>query len=750
MNTEFSTTQLEKIYSGVYPRNTTSVFLHSVVHDVLSNVVDAIHKLSSYRQQRAFLTRLVTCSIKRVSEDTEELVCNVVSVIVTDVDSQKSEKGRGFNLTKYLTTRLQSIKLHPNKKRRAVAAITKKSRKKAKVDEEDFEDYFGSLDSVDEQDVFESYIKSLSNKERVTLKSTMDKLQQYRKHEKPLKVRLLESGMSLHNKAVVMKKIEQLDQHSNQDGEWVKTSNWVEKLLQIPFGKYHKNPINLKQRKNIRPFLDSVQQNMDKAIYGHAEAKAAILNIVAQEVNNPGCAGNSLALYGPMGNGKTTLIKEGIARAMNRPFAFISLGGATDASFLEGHSFTYEGSVCGKIAEVLIQSKAMNPIIYFDELDKVSKSDKGEEITNLLIHLTDPSQNEHFRDRYFSEVDLDLSKVTFIFSYNAPEKVNPILLDRIHSIETRSLRIKEKLTIVQDYMLPAICKEVGVGLADIRLERDVVDHIITHYTCEGGVRGLKKLLYCIVRTINLRHLRKLKYCDRFVRYPVCITIPSLKKDLFRTRCEVTPTMIRRSNEVGSVNGLYASAGGVGGITIIETKRIRGEKHLDLKLTGMQGKVMQESMHVALSVAYSLVGAATKKLLQRKRKTDGDLGVHCHCPEGSTPKDGPSAGLAITAAIYSLLTNREIRNDVAMTGEINLKGEAMIIGGLEEKLHGAKRAGVKIVLCPRSNQHDLRLIIQNDPDLVDRNFTVVLVDSIHDVLRHAFLSQAAAPRSLQSR
>ena len=193
---------------------------------------------------------------------------------------------------------------------------------------------------------------------------------------------------------------------------------------------------------------------MDNAVYGHNEAKRQIIQMMGQQIRNPNSKGNMLGIWGPPGNGKTSLIKEGIAKAMNKPFIFISLGGATDSSFLEGHSYTYEGSIYGRIVDGLITSKCMDPIIYFDELDKISKTSRGEEISNILVHLTDPVQNSHFRDKYFHGIDIDLSRATMIFSFNDPQNINPILMDRITTVETKYLLLPQKIYIAMNYLLP--------------------------------------------------------------------------------------------------------------------------------------------------------------------------------------------------------------------------------------------------------------------------------------------------------
>jgi hypothetical protein len=307
-----------------------------------------------------------------------------------------------------------------------------------------------------------------------------------------------------------------------------KLKSWIEAVLTLPFGKYTGLDFKTIKPNYVKTFLDNLQKIMDSAVWGHEEPKRQIIQIIGQQIRNPTSKGNVIGIWGPAGNGKTSLIKEGIAKAMNRPFIFISLGGASDASFLEGHSYTYEGSIYGRIANGLIECGSMNPIIYFDELDKISKTHKGQEITNLLVHLTDPVQNNHFRDKYFHNIDLDLSRATFIFSYNDPSLVDPILSDRITQIETKFLLLNQKIHIGSNYLLSAILKEVGLQEKDIIINDELLQIIITEYTREGGVRKLKSILYNIVRELNIANLTKSKLNNNTINFPYNVSIDDIK------------------------------------------------------------------------------------------------------------------------------------------------------------------------------------------------------------------------------
>jgi ATP-dependent Lon protease len=234
-----------------------------------------------------------------------------------------------------------------------------------------------------------------------------------------------------------------------------------------------------------------------------------IMQMLGQLITNPAAIGTAIAIHGPPGTGKTSLVKEGISKILNRPFAFIALGGATDSSFLEGHSYTYEGSMWGKIVQILIDSKCMNPVIYFDELDKISDTPKGEEIAGILTHLTDTSQNSQFHDKYFAEVDFDLSKCLFIFSYNDESKVNPILKDRMYRIMTKGYDQKQKTVISNNYLLPRIREQVKFTEDDIIIPQETIHHIIDeHCNKEDGVRNLKRCMEIIYTKLNLYRLMR--------------------------------------------------------------------------------------------------------------------------------------------------------------------------------------------------------------------------------------------------
>lgn len=348
------------------------------------------------------------------------------------------------------------------------------------------------------------YFKTLTTKEQDRLIEKLRHKVEPTELTVPLKFQILAKDVPPEVERVAMAKYTALQNIDPSTTEYYKANQWVQGYTQLPIGTYRDLPVKLEDGADAcQTFMTSVRKHMDDAIYGHDDAKLQIMQFVSSWIANPAAAGNVLSISGPPGVGKTSLLKDGVAKALGRPFHFITLGGATDASFLDGHSYTYEGSTWGRIVDVLIKSKCMNPIIYFDELDKVSETPKGEEINNLLIHLTDQSQNDRFQDKYFTGIDLDLSRCLFIFSHNNHEKVNPILRDRMYNIRVNGFGMKEKLVIAENYLLPELLREVHL-FERIGISREILTHIIEHFTGdEKGVRELRRCIQTIISKLNL-------------------------------------------------------------------------------------------------------------------------------------------------------------------------------------------------------------------------------------------------------
>lgn len=328
--------------------------------------------------------------------------------------------------------------------------------------------------------------------------------------EKPYRLTLLESTIPTIFKAAAMKKISSLRHMEPGSGEYYKIKNWVDNFMRLPFGKVENLPVSINDGVELcHDFMEKAKKTLDDAVFGLNDAKMQIMQMVGQLITNPKAIGTAIAIHGPPGTGKTSLVKEGISKILNRPFAFIALGGATDSSFLEGHSYTYEGSTWGQIVQILIDSKCMNPVIYFDELDKISDTPKGEEIAGILTHLTDTSQNSQFHDKYFAEIDFDLSKCLFIFSYNDESKVNPILKDRMYRIETKGYDKTQKMVISNQHLLPKIREQVKFDSTDIIIPDETLHYLVEeHCANEDGVRNLKRCLEIIHTKLNLYRLMK--------------------------------------------------------------------------------------------------------------------------------------------------------------------------------------------------------------------------------------------------
>lgn len=353
-----------------------------------------------------------------------------------------------------------------------------------------------------------SYFKNMKISEQKNILKNMVEMNKISTIDKPYKISLIESNIKPEIKAVAMKKINLLSVMDPCTGDYYKNKLWVDTFMSIPFGKYANLPVKLDDGiEQSKLFMKNAKKTLDEAVYGLNDAKMQIMQMLGGWISNPEAVGTSIAIQGPMGTGKTSLIKDGISKILNRPFAFIPLGGATDSSYLEGHSYTYEGSIWGKIVETLISSKCMNPVFYFDELDKVSNTPKGEEIIGILTHLTDTTQNSQFHDKYFSNLDFDLSKALFIFSYNYEEKVNPILKDRMYQIKTKGYDTKDKNIIARDYLISKIEKNINFKKGEVTFADGVFEYIIDKHTSkEKGVRNFKRCLEIIYSKLNLFRL----------------------------------------------------------------------------------------------------------------------------------------------------------------------------------------------------------------------------------------------------
>ena len=403
-----------------------------------------------------------------------------------------------------------------------------KGKKKQKIttdSDSDDEDYvpddvlknivFSIFPSGDDQekkpkkDKYDLYLDSIKKKEKNSLIKKEKDLYKEQNKLIPLKFKILNSPLNDKNKIHILEKIKHFDSLNAFSSEYFKLKKYLDGIDKIPFGIYKNMAINKKQNsKTINNYLTNVKTGLDNCIYGQEKAKNSLIEILAKWVTNPGANGNIIGLCGPPGVGKTSLIKNGLATSIKMPFSFISLGGLADSSSLTGFEYTYEGAKCGRIIEILIENNCMNPIIFFDELDKISETKNGEELVSVLIHLTDPTQNNCFLDKYFSGIEFDLSKAFIIFSFNDENKINPILKDRISIIKFDSFTQENKIKIAKDYSIQKICKNIGIDNKKFEIPESTIRKIVSNYCFERGVRKLEQCLEKIIMKINLYDLTK--------------------------------------------------------------------------------------------------------------------------------------------------------------------------------------------------------------------------------------------------
>jgi ATP-dependent Lon protease len=369
--------------------------------------------------------------------------------------------------------------------------------------------FLGEDDMEEEEEEEENFLDTLTPEEKKSFLKLENQISKINHKRVPLRYQILRSHLPIEIKAAAIKRLESIQKMDETSTEYHKMSGWIDGLLNIPFNHFVDNKISLETSKpeEITDYLVNVKDKLDASVHGHVEAKSTLLEIVASWITNPTATPTVIGLQGPPGTGKTTLIKDGVAKALGRPFSMFALGGATDASYLEGHSYTYEGSTWGRLAAILMETKCMNPVIFMDELDKVSETKHGEEIIGVLTHLIDYSQNNCIQDKYFSGIPLDFSKVLFIFSFNSEEKLNPILKDRIHIIHTDSCTRESKQVIARDYLIPKILANVKFKKDDIIFPDETVREIIDRYTdSESGVRNLKRCLESVIMKLNTLRL----------------------------------------------------------------------------------------------------------------------------------------------------------------------------------------------------------------------------------------------------
>lgn len=543
-------------------------------------------------------------------------------------------------------------------------------------------------------------------------------------------------------KSLMLEKVKEMKDGNN---DYYKQLTFIKYLLKFPWPNDSDNELFnslLSNGNKAVNYIKNIETKLRSLSFGHEQAKKSLLQLIGKWISNPKASGSAIGLVGPPGVGKTLLAKS-ISTAMDIPFEQITLGGQNDGELLHGHGYTYTGSQPGMIIKKMIDAGNQRCILYFDELDKASsKNGKVNEISSILIHLTDPNMNSEFQDRFFQGVDFPLNKVIFVFSYNDSDLIDPILLDRIKEIQVKPYTLQDKIHIVKDYILPEILNNIGLNSIKIDFPKELIEELIDNYTNEAGVRNIKRLFENLLLNLNLDKIYKR---NLFIRNRKKILIKRKDIEMYLDKPLVEIQKIHDEPQIGIINGLYATSSGLGGIIPIQIfKNYSVDDDFDIKLTGKQGDVMQESVHCSYTAAMNYINNHHNDIFPEIKDLDVIIkkyyknGFHVHAPSTSTPKDGPSAGCAFTSAFISRITNRKIRNDIAMTGEIELTGKITKIGGLLYKLLGSKKAGVKLVFIPKENEGDFKEIKQKNPKLIDKKFKVKIVDNIAEIIPHILL------------
>ena len=539
----------------------------------------------------------------------------------------------------------------------------------------------------------------------------------------------------------IKKQIERLSRMHQDSSDANIVQNYIEWVLEIPFGKYSKKKLS----------IASVEKQLNQDHFSLQKPKERIVEYFAvkellakRESKIDKSIGTILCFYGPPGVGKTSLANS-IAKAIGRPLVRVALGGLEDVNELRGHRRTYLGAMPGRIIQGLIEAKEMNPVMVLDEIDKVGRNMRGDP-TSALLEILDPEQNTNFRD-YYANFNTDLSQVVFIATANDISSIPAPLRDRMEFIQISSYTPQEKEKIAKKYLIPQELKKHGLKPQEVQIDDDAITLMIEKYTREAGVRNLRRQIATIARKVATEILQsslekpkssKSTASDKRAETSKKITITAQNLPRYMDKIVFEVERSSNQNKVGIVNGLaWTSVGG--DVLKIEAIKIKGKGAL--KLTGSLGEVMKESAHIAFSLIKVLIDERFFTAKKDKKKTKATeqiynlYDIHLHVPEGATPKDGPSAGIAMASVIASILTGRKIKASIAMTGELTLTGVVLPIGGLKEKLIAAHKAGMQKVLIPQKNyERDLGDI----PQEVLNELEIISVSDIKEVLEEILL------------
>ena len=520
-----------------------------------------------------------------------------------------------------------------------------------------------------------------------------------------LEERLKKKALPEEVRKVAERELRRLQRVPSASPEYHVIRTYLEWILELPWLESSEDNMDLA---NARKVLDEDHYDLEKV-------KERILEYIAIRKRNPKGKAPILCFVGPPGVGKTSLGKS-IARALNKKFIRISLGGVRDEAEIRGHRRTYVGALPGKIISALRDVGVNNPVMMLDEIDKLGTDWRGDP-ASALLEVLDPEQNHSFKDHYL-DLPFDLSRVFFITTANTTLTIPPPLLDRMEVIEIPGYTLEEKIHIAEEFLIPREKEATGLTECDISFTREAIARIVEEYTREAGVRELMRKINRILRRIALQIEEGKLKCGK-------MKITKRKVEEYLGPPEYYPELAEREARVGVVTGLAWTPTG-GSILFVEALRVPGEK--GFKLTGKLGEVMRESAEAALTLA-------RKYSYERGVQPDfWDKGfIHLHVPSGAIPKDGPSAGITMFVALYSLALGLKVPPDVAMTGEITLRGKVLPVGGIKEKVLAADRAGIKKVLLPSWNSKDL----EDVPKHIKRRLKFVFIDSVEDALKEIF-------------
>jgi len=584
------------------------------------------------------------------------------------------------------------------------------------------------IDKVNREYFLKEQLKQIQ-KELGTDDSREEEIEEYKK-------KLADKKDNINKEAYkeIKKQIDRLSRMHPDSGDASMIQSYLDWVLEIPFGKFSKKKLDINE---VKRYLDKDHYSLEKPKQRIEEYFAVKELKEKRGIKDKKNKGEIICFVGPPGVGKTSLANS-IATALKRKLIRMALGGLEDVNELRGHRRTYIGAMPGRIVQGLIEAKEMDPVIVLDEIDKVARSQRGDP-TSVLLEILDPEQNKEYRD-YYLNFNIDLSQAIFIATANDFSRIPAPLRDRMEFIHLSSYTPQEKFEIAKKYLIPQEIKKHGLKNSEFNISPVALELLISNYTREAGVRGLRRQISKLLR----KTARELLEDSSILK--VNITVKNIKKYLEKEVFMIDE--VDKENHVGIVNGLaWTSVGG--DVLRVETSKIKGKGALIL--TGSLGDVMKESVKIAISVVKVLIDEKkleishdnipltikeieedkTVELSEIYRRFD----LHIHVPEGATPKDGPSAGIAMATAVSSIFSNKEVRSDVAMTGELTLSGKVLPIGGLKEKLIAAYKAKIKTALIPTKNyERDL----EDLPDIVRESMEIIPVKTIEEVLKVALV------------